>query len=131
MSEKKKKAAVNKPAKKNTPPAPTNNFRKITRGPLFWIVLGILAVTFFGQISSAANRYTEVTPSQILDAITKGDASSAVVVDKDQVIKVILKDGVTIKGASKIQAKYVIRQEPTVIDVLTSNPPAKGKIKTG
>jgi len=126
MSEKKKKAAVKKPAKKNTPPAPTNNFRKITRGPLFWIVLGILAVTFFGQISSAANRYTTVKTSQILDAITKGEVSTATVVDKDQVIKVILNDGVKINGASKVQANYVVRQEPTVIDALTGNPPTKG-----
>ena len=37
-----------------------------------------------------------------------------------------LKDGVTIKGASKVQAKYVIRQEPTIIDALTANPPVKG-----
>ncbi|NDA83210.1 MAG: ATP-dependent zinc metalloprotease FtsH [Actinobacteria bacterium] len=64
--------------------------------------------------------------SQILDAITKGEAATATVVDKDQIIKIELKDGVTIKGASKVQAKYVIRQEPTIIDVLTSNPPIKG-----
>ena len=129
MSERKKKMTEKKPARKSGKsnlPASNNNFRKLTRGPLFWIVLGILAVTFFGQISSATNRYTEVSTSQILDAITKGEAATATVVDKDQVIKIELKDGVTIKGASKVQAKYVIRQEPTIIDVLTSNPPAKG-----
>ena len=117
-----------KPVRKPKPnmPVQNNNFRKFTRGPLFWIVLGILAVTFFGQISSATNRYTDVNTSQILDAISKGEVSTATVVDKDQVIKAVLKDGVTIKGASKVQAKYVIRQEPTIIDVLTSNPPAKG-----
>ena len=112
--------------RKPTLPTPPNNLRKFTRGPLFWIVLGILAVTFFGQISSAANRYTVVKTSQVLDAISKGEVSSATVVDKDQLIKVILADGVKINGASKVQASYVIRQEPTVIDALTSNPPAKG-----
>ena len=129
MSERKKKMTEKKPARKSGKsnlPASNNNFRKLTRGPLFWIVIGILAVTFFGQISSASNRYTEVSTSQILDAITKGEAATATVVDKDQVIKIELKDGVTIKGASKVQAKYVIRQEPTIIDVLTSNPPIKG-----
>ena len=125
MSEKKKKATQKKPVRKPTP-APANGLRKFTRGPLFWIVLGILAVTFFGQISSAANRYTEVNTSQILDAISKGEAQSATVVDKDQVIKVVLNDGAAIKGATRVQAKYVIRQEPTIIDVLTSNPPVKG-----
>ncbi|MEY2637613.1 MAG: hypothetical protein RLZZ194_103, partial [Actinomycetota bacterium] len=129
MSERKKKMTEKKPARKSGKsnlPASNNSFRKLTRGPLFWIVIGILAVTFFGQISSASNRYTEVSTSQILDAITKGEAATATVVDKDQIIKIELKDGVTIKGASKVQAKYVIRQEPTIIDVLTSNPPIKG-----
>ena len=126
MSERKKKMTKKKPARKSNPQVQNNNFRKFARGPLFWIVLGILAVTFFGQISSAANRFTDVNTSQILDAISKGEVASASVIDKDQVIKVILKDGVTIKGATKVQAKYVIRQEPTVIDVLTSNPPPRG-----
>ena len=128
MSEPKKKKKMNekKPARKPNPQVQNNNFRKFARGPLFWIVLGILAVTFFGQISSAANRYTDVNTSQILDAISKGEVASASVIDKDQVIKVVLKDGVSIKGATKVQAKYVIRQEPTVIDVLTSNPPPRG-----
>ena len=74
MSERKKKMTDKKPVRKPKPnmPVQNNNFRKFTRGPLFWIVLGILAVTFFGQISSAANRYTDVNTSQILDAITKG-----------------------------------------------------------
>ena len=130
MSKPKKKIAPKKSAKKSSnkkaPVTPAAGLRKFTRGPLFWIVLGILAVTFFGQISSAANRYTDVSTSQILDSISKGDASTATVVDKDQVIKVVLKDGVTIKGASKVQAKYVIRQEPTIIDALTANPPVKG-----
>ena len=123
---KKKKPTEKKPARKQNMPAPTNGFRKFTRGPLFWIVLGILAVTFFGQISSAANRYTDVNTSQILDAIAKGEVQSATVIDKDQVIKVVLNESASIKGATKVQAKYVIRQEPTIIDVLTSNPPVKG-----
>ena len=118
--------AEKKPARKTNLPTPPNSIRRFTRGPLFWIVLGILAVTFFGQISSAANRYTQVKTSQILDAIAKGEVSTATVVDKDQVIKVILNDGVKINGATKVQASYVIRQEPTVIDALTSNPPTKG-----
>ena len=96
--------AEKKPARKTNLPTPPNSIRRFTRGPLFWIVLGILAVTFFGQISSAANRYTQVKTSQILDAIAKGEVSTATVVDKDQVIKVILNDGVKINGATKVQA---------------------------
>ena len=130
-----KKSPLNNPLKKMTPqksnkPAgknvPKTRSQKIFRGPLFWIVIAIFVVSIFGQISSAANRYTVVKTSQILDAIAQSDVESAIVIDKDQKVRVILKAGKLIKGASKIEASYVIRQEPTIIDALTANPPAKG-----
>jgi cell division protease FtsH len=115
-----------KPLRKPNQQTPQNGIRKFTRGPLFWIVLGILAVTFFGQISSASSKFTEVKTSQILAAISKGEVATATVVDKDQIIKVELSDGFKINGSSKVQASYIIRQEPTIIDALTGNPPTKG-----
>ena len=118
--------AEKKPVRKPTTQTPQNGIRKFTRGPLFWIVLGILAVTFFGQISSASNKFTEVKTSQILDAISKGQVATATVVDKDQIIKVELSDSYKINGSSKVQASYIVRQEPTIIDALTGNPPTKG-----
>ena len=118
--------AEKKQSRKPNAPQQPNGIRKFTRGPLFWIVLGILAVTFFGQISSASSKYTEVKTSQILDAIAKGEVATATVVDKDQIIKVELNSGFKINGSNKVQASYIIRQEPTIIDALTGNPPAKG-----
>ncbi|MGI9198124.1 MAG: ATP-dependent zinc metalloprotease FtsH [Candidatus Nanopelagicaceae bacterium] len=118
--------AEKKPVRKPNTPTPQNGIRKFTRGPLFWIVLGILAVTFFGQISSASSKFTEVKTSQILDAISKGQVATATVVDKDQIIKVELSDSYKINGSSKVQASYIVRQEPTIIDALTGNPPTKG-----
>jgi cell division protease FtsH len=106
-------------------PSPKGS-RRIFKGPLFWIIVAIFAVTIFGQISSAANRYTEIKTSQALDAISKAQVDSAVLVDKSQKIRLILTDGNTIKGASKVEASYVARQEPTLVDALTANPPRKG-----
>jgi cell division protease FtsH len=126
MARREKKMAEKKPVRKPTTQTPQNGIRKFTRGPLFWIVLGILAVTFFGQISSASNKFTEVKTSQILDAISKGQVATATVVDKDQIIKVELSDSYKINGSSKVQASYIVRQEPTIIDALTGNPPTKG-----
>jgi cell division protease FtsH len=126
MARKESKMTDKKPLRKPNPPTPQNGIRKFTRGPLFWIVLGILAVTFFGQISSASNKFTEVKTSQILAAISKGEVATATVVDKDQIIKVELSDGFKINGSNKVQASYIVRQEPTIIDALTGNPPTKG-----
>ena len=105
---------------------PQTRAQKIFRGPLFWIVVAIFAVSIFGQITSATNRYTEIKTSQAIDAISKSQVESAELIDRNQKIKLILSGGNTIKGATKVEASYIARQEPTLIDALTANPPAKG-----
>ena len=112
------KEGAKKPAQKNS--------RRIFKGPLFWIIVAIFAVTIFGQITNASNRYTEIKTSQALDAISKAQVDSAVLVDKAQKIRLILRDGDTIKGATKVEASYVARQESILVDALTANPPRKG-----
>ena len=118
----KKKTSEKKPAKK----VPATRAGRILRGPLFWIVVAILGVSIFGQVSSVGNRYTEIGTSQALDAIAQSKVESALVIDKSQKLQLILKPGNLIHGSSKVEASYVIRQEPTIIDALTGNPPAKG-----
>ena len=119
------KKSSGQPTKQN-PEEPRTRVQKIFRGPLFWIIVAIFAVSIFGQISGAANRYTEIKTSQALDAIAQSHVESAVLVDKDQKIRLILSSGSEIKGATKVVASYVVRQEPTIVDALTANPPTKG-----
>ena len=118
----KKKLSDKKPVKK----VPATRAGRILRGPLFWIVVAILGVSIFGQVSSVGNRYTEIGTSQALDAIAQSKVESALVIDKSQKLQLILKPGNLINGSSKVEASYVIRQEPTIVDALTGNPPAKG-----
>jgi len=117
-----KKTSDKKSAKK----VPATRAGRILRGPLFWIVVAILGVSIFGQVSSVGNRYTEIGTSQALDAIAQSKVESALVIDKSQKLQLILKPGNLINGSSKVEASYVIRQEPTIVDALTGNPPAKG-----
>ena len=121
-----KKSKGKNPAKKNVKATPQTRTQKLLRGPLFWIIVAIIGVTIFGQISSASNRYTEIKTSQAIAAISQSEVESAVLIDKSQKIRLILSNGVTIKGATKVEASYIARQEPTLIDELTANPPAKG-----
>ncbi|MFM1975106.1 MAG: hypothetical protein RL524_1093, partial [Actinomycetota bacterium] len=111
MSDAKKKA--NNPLKKFSPKKsgdaatkaePKTRAQKIFRGPLFWIIIAIIAVSFFGQISSASNKYTVISTSQALDAIAKSEVESALLIDIDQKIQLILKAGQAIKGATKVEA---------------------------
>ena len=112
--------------KKNVKKPPTTRAGRIVRGPLFWIVVAILGVTIFGQITSAGNRYTEIDTSQALDAISQSKVESALLIDKSQKLQLILKPGSLINGSSKVESSYVVRQEPTIVDALTGNPPVKG-----
>ncbi len=105
---------------------PLTRTQKIFRGPLFWIVVAIFAVSIFGQVTSATNRYTEIKTSQAIDAISKSQVESAELIDRSQRIKLVLSGGNTIKGATKVEASYIARQEPTLVDALTANPPPKG-----
>ena len=123
---KKKSSTTEKNDKKTPKKAPTTRAGKIFRGPLFWIVAAILAVTIFGQITGAGNRYTQIDTSRALAAISQSEVESAVLVDRSQKIRLILKPGVLIKGDSKVEASYIARQEPTLIDALSANAPVKG-----
>jgi cell division protease FtsH len=123
---KKKPAAKISGSKKPAKKAPTTRAGRIMRGPLLWIIVAILGVSIFGQITSAGNRYTEIGTSQALDAIAQSKVESALLIDKSQKLQLILKPGSLINGSSKVEASYVIRQEPTIVDALTGNPPVKG-----
>ena len=123
---KKKPATKATKDKKVAKKVPTSRAGRIVRGPLFWIVVAILGVTIFGQISSVGNRYDEIGTSQALDAIAQSKVESALVIDKSQKLQLILKPGELINGSSKVEASYVARQEPTIVDALTGNPPPKG-----
>ena len=121
-----KKSKETSGAPKNVKVVPQTRAQKLLRGPLFWIIVAIIGVTIFGQISSASNRYTEIKTSQAIAAISQSKVESAVLIDKSQKIRLILVGGSTIKGATKVEASYIARQEPTLIDELTANPPVKG-----
>jgi len=123
---KKKPGSKGAKDKKAAKKVPTTRAGRIVRGPLFWIVIAILGVTIFGQISSVGNRYTEIGTSQALDAIAQSKVESALVIDRSQKLQLILKPGQLIEGSSKVESSYVARQEPTIIDSLTGNPPPKG-----
>ena len=111
-------------SKKKTPRKKAQTrFQRIMRGPLFWIVAAIVAVTIFGQVSAAGNKYTPVNTSQILAAISQNQVDSALLIDKEQKIQVKLKAGVLIQGSSKVESSYITGEEPTLVDLLTSNPP--------
>ena len=98
--------------------------RKILRGPLFWIVLALVAVVIFGRISNTGQSWTDVPTSTILNDISQNKVQSALITDKDQRIQIILKAGNSENGSTHLQAQYVANEEPQITALLTSNPPS-------
>ena len=111
------------PTKGSAPLPP--RVRTIFRRPLFWILLSILVVSVVGRISASNEGFTKVETSALLAAISKSQVESATIIDRDQIIRAVLKPGEAIDGATKIEAFYVVGQEPLIVELLTSNPPPK------
>jgi cell division protease FtsH len=63
------------------------------RGPLFWIIAALVAVSIFGQISTGGKNFTKVDTSVILNELAQDKVESAIVIDRDQKIKIVLKTG--------------------------------------
>lgn len=95
------------------------------RGPLFWIVAALVAVSVFGRISGSGAQFIKVDTSTVLAEISNNQVDSVLLIDKDQKIRVILKAGEFVKGSSRLEASYVAGQEPQIVELLTSNPPPK------
>ena len=99
--------------------------RKIMRGPLFWIIVALIAVSVFGRISGSGAQFVKVDTSTILAEISNNQVDSAIVIDKDQRIEVVLKAGKFVKGSQRLYASYVAGEEPQIVELLQSNPPPK------
>lgn len=110
-------------AKQATPLPP--RVRSLFRRPIFWILLGILVVSVVGRISSSNDGFTRVQTSALLAAISQSEVESATIIDRDQLLRAVLKPGEAIDGATKVEAFYVVGQEPLIVELLTSNPPPK------
>ena len=127
MSQKKKfklpKLKVNKGNKKPVQSSP-QIAKKILRGPLFWIIAALIAVSVFGQISTSGEEFKKVETSLILNEISLNNVESALVIDKEQKVQVVLKDGEFVEGSNKLEASYVAGQEALIVELLTSNPPS-------
>ena len=104
---------------------PTKRLRKLMRGPLFWIILALVLVTALGRISGRGATYTAVDTSTVLAEISQNKVESALVIDKDQKIQLILKSGESVNGATHLVANYLANEEPQITELLISNPPTK------
>ncbi len=87
------------------------NAKRLFRGPLLWIVLGVLAFLVAGQLLTSNSGYERVDSSQVVSAISKGDVKSARIVGGDD-----MRIELTLKDDKRIAAEYV---EPQLAKITT------------
>jgi cell division protease FtsH len=104
--------------------------KQVIRGPFFWVGLVLLGFILFSQLASTSGTFKKVDTATVIAAITDNKVESALLVDRDQLIQVTLKNGVTIGGAKRVEASYIVREETQLIDLLIAHqPPSSWDVK--
>ena len=96
------------------------NFKRLTRGPFLYIVLGLLVVLALSSGLRGDGGYKKVETATVLAKINAGDVSPtkkdpALLLDKEQQVKIKLKDG------KKLQASFLIDQGRQFADAFQKN----------
>jgi cell division protease FtsH len=102
------------------------NVKRYFRGPVFWIVLAVLAVLAITSVVGSDGTYQEVETSRVVAAIEDGSAEKVTIVDRDQRIEVDLREGQEIEGDTQVRADYVDGLQNQVIELLRATPPPSG-----
>jgi cell division protease FtsH len=90
------------------------DFKRIFRGPLLWIILGVVAVLSLLQFGITGNDYKEVDTSVMVEKIRDGEVKSIVFDGGDDSMRAELTDG------SKIQALYLGAQGSRLVNEIES-----------
>jgi len=99
--------------------------KKYLKSPFTWLIVAMLLAIGYTQFLSLNKSFKVVDTSTVLSVISSQQADSVLLVDKEQLIRVVLKAGVQIDGASKLEASYITAQEPQIVELLAQNPPPK------
>ena len=101
------------------------DLKRYFRGPVFWVLVAILAVIVISQVVGSANAAKKVDTAVAVQAIRDGAVESAKVVDRDQRLELTLKPDRQIDGAKRVRASYLDGQQDRVLRALEENPPPK------
>ena len=98
------------------------NLKRLFRGPIFWIILAVVALLLVAQAVSSTGGYKTVDTSEVINDIQTGQANQVTLIEGDQQIRATLKNG------DKVQAQYIGAQGPVIVKALQDTPPPDGQI---
>ncbi|MBB5807170.1 cell division protease FtsH [Saccharothrix ecbatanensis] len=80
--------------------------KRLLRNPLLWIVAVLVLFYAFSVLFDENRGYTPIKTSQALQQIRDGNVKEATIEDKEQLLKLTLKDGVTVEGGNRVRAQF-------------------------
>ena len=100
------------------------DFKRILRGPIFWVALAVAFVLVGSSVFAGVGAPTQVDTSQAVSDINGGKVDTATITDRDQLLELTLKDG------SKIRTSYVTGQGVNLQELLQAKSDA-GQLSGG
>jgi cell division protease FtsH len=86
------------------------DFKKILRGPVFWIAIAIIFVLIGSSLISGVGAPEEVDTSAAISEISDGNVDTATITDRDQVLELVLKNGETVRS-TYVTGQGIVLQE--------------------
>ena len=86
------------------------DFKRIFRGPIFWIALAIIFVLVGSTLISGVGAPEEVDTSVAISQIQSGAVDTATITDRDQVLELVLKNGDTVRSTYVIGQGVVLQE---------------------
>lgn len=86
------------------------DFKRILRGPIFWIAIAIIFVLVGSSLISGVGAPEEVDTSVAISEISAGNVDTATITDRDQVLELVLKNGETVRS-TYVTGQGIVLQE--------------------
>ncbi|MPZ61327.1 MAG: ATP-dependent zinc metalloprotease FtsH [Propionibacteriales bacterium] len=100
------------------------DMRRLFRGPLMWIILGVVSVVLMLQYFSSGGEYEEVETNELIAKLQDGSVESIVLTDGDQMVQATLDNG------DKIEAQWLAGQGVRILDEI-ENQQERGNLEEG
>ncbi len=98
--------------------------KRIVRGPIFWITLAVMLVLLGSSLMAGVGAPEQVDTSKAVTSIASGQADTATLIDRDQVLELTLTDG------TKTRSSYIDGQGVRLQELLQQQADA-GKLPGG
>jgi cell division protease FtsH len=93
--------------------------KRLLRNPLLWVLGAVLVWFAISQLFDDTRGYAQVSTSKALEQVTAGNAKEVTVEDKEQRLKLTLKDGVAkVNGSDRLTTRYPAGATDEVVGAL-------------